>query len=281
MNAIRLDLVKKHGITYMSLIIFLVAFMFPIYWMFVTSFQTNSDLFQLPPKFIPINVTLQSYIDVMNSPEFIVFYKNTVIVAGGATLLCIFVSIFAGYAFSRVRFRGSNLLLLLFLSTQMFPAVTLLIGLYSLYSSLNLLNTLTVLILANTTTALPFCIMLMKTFFDGISKELEEAAEIDGASRFKTLFKVIVPLTTPGIMAVSIYTFLIAWDDFLFGLTLVSDMSMRTISPGLALKFMGEFTYNWSGASAAAVIATLPLLIVFMFLQRYMVEGLTAGGVKE
>ncbi|WP_340873488.1 carbohydrate ABC transporter permease [Paenibacillus sp. PL2-23] len=209
------------------------------------------------------------------------FYKNTIIVAGGATLLSIFVSIFAGYAFSRVKFPGSNLLLLLFLSTQMFPAVTLLIGLYSLYSSLNLLNTPWVLILANTTTALPFCIMLMKTFFDGISKELEEAAEMDGAGRFMTLFRVIVPLTTPGILSVSIYTFLIAWDDFLFGLSLVSEMDMRTISPGLALKFMGEFTYNWSGASAAAVVATLPLLVAFMFLQRYMVEGLTAGGVKE
>lgn len=118
-------------------------------------------------------------------------------------------------------------------------------------------------------------------FFNSISKELEEAAEIDGATRFKTLFTIIVPLSKPGIMAIAIYTFLIAWDDFLFGLTLVSDIDKRTLSPGLSLTFLGEYSANWSGATAAAATATIPLLIAFMFLQRYMVEGLTAGGVKE
>ncbi|QTH46767.1 carbohydrate ABC transporter permease [Cohnella sp. LGH] len=191
------------------------------------------------------------------------------------------VSIFAGYALSRFRFKGSNLIALLLLSAQMFPTVTLVIGLYSQYQKMNLLNTLFVLVLAAASTALPFSVMLMRTFFNSISRELEEAAEIDGASRFRVLFTVIVPLSKPGIMAIAIYTFLIAWDDFLFGLTLVSDLDKRTLSPGLSLTFLGEYSYNWSGATAAAVTATLPLLIAFLFLQRYMVEGLTAGGVKE
>jgi len=269
------------GFTYALLGVMLLFLLFPVYWIIITSLNTNSELMQLPPKWFPVNIYLGSYMEVIRSSVFLTFYRNTIIVASGATALCIFVSIFAGYALSRFRFKGSNLLTLLFLSAQMFPTVTLVIGLYSQYQALHLLNTLTVLVLASTMTALPFSIMLMRTFFNGISKELEEAAEIDGATRFKTLFTIIVPLSKPGIMAIAIYTFLIAWDDFLFGLTLVSDIDKRTLSPGLSLTYLGEYSANWSGATAAAAAATFPLLIAFMFLQRYMVEGLTAGGVKE
>ncbi|MGG1554807.1 carbohydrate ABC transporter permease [Paenibacillus ferrarius] len=267
--------------SYLFLAAILLFLMFPVYWIVVTSLHTNAELLQLPPKWFPLHPNFASYLEILKSSVFLTFYKNTLIVASGATIVCIFVSIFAGYALSRFKFKGANLLTLLFLSAQMFPTVTLVIGLYSQYQALHLLNTHYVLILASTSTSLPFSIMLMRTFFNGISRELEEAAEIDGASRFKTLFTVIVPLSKPGIMAIAIYTFLIAWDDFLFGLTLVSDIGKRTLSPGLSLTYLGEYSANWSGATAAAAAATIPLLIVFMFLQRYMVEGLTAGGVKE
>ncbi len=281
MDRVKYLLFRKEGLTYVALLVIMVGFLFPVYWMFVTSLQSNSELMKLPPKWIPFNIDLSSYVDILKSSVFLTFYKNTFLVAAGATVMCIIVSIFAGYALSRFRFKGSNLMALLLLSAQMFPTVTLVIGLYSQYQKMNLLNTLFVLVLAAASTALPFSVMLMRTFFNSISRELEEAAEIDGASRFRVLFTVIVPLSKPGIMAIAIYTFLIAWDDFLFGLTLVSDLDKRTLSPGLSLTFLGEYSYNWSGATAAAVTATLPLLIAFLFLQRYMVEGLTAGGVKE
>ncbi|RED58165.1 MULTISPECIES: carbohydrate ABC transporter permease [Cohnella] len=281
MDRVKYLLFRKEGLTYVALLVIMVGFLFPVYWMFVTSLQSNSELMKLPPKWIPFNIDLSSYVDILKSSVFLTFYKNTFLVAAGATVMCIIVSIFAGYALSRFRFKGSNLIALLLLSAQMFPTVTLVIGLYSQYQKMNLLNTLFVLVLAAASTALPFSVMLMRTFFNSISRELEEAAEIDGASRFRVLFTVIVPLSKPGIMAIAIYTFLIAWDDFLFGLTLVSDLDKRTLSPGLSLTFLGEYSYNWSGATAAAVTATLPLLIAFLFLQRYMVEGLTAGGVKE
>ncbi len=281
MDRVKYLLFRKEGLTYVALLVIMVGFLFPVYWMFVTSLQSNSELMKLPPKWIPFNIDLSSYVDILKSSVFLTFYKNTFLVAAGATVMCIIVSIFAGYALSRFRFKGSNLIALLLLSAQMFPTVTLVIGLYSQYQKMNLLNTLFVLVLAAASTALPFSVMLMRTFFNSISRELEEAAEIDGASRFRVLFTVIVPLSKPGIMAIAIYTFLIAWDDFLFGLTLVSDLDKRTLSPGLSLTFLGEYSYNWSGATAAAVTATLPLLIAFLFLQRCMVEGLTAGGVKE
>lgn len=271
----------NRGALYFALFIMVASFLFPVYWIVVTSLQSNGDLMQMPPKLIPLEIDLSSYASVLSNSQFLTFYMNTLIVASGATFLCILVAVLTGFALSRYRFRGSNLIMLIFLSTQMFPAVTLVIGMYAQFRELDLLNTLFVLVLAGTTTALPFSVMLMKTFFDGISKELDEAAQIDGASRFRTLFGIIVPLSMPGIIAIAIYTFLIAWDDFLFGLTLVSDLDKRTISPGLSLTYMGEFTYDWAGATAAAVVATFPLLILFMFLQRYMVEGLTAGGVKE
>ncbi|OAB48575.1 carbohydrate ABC transporter permease [Paenibacillus antarcticus] len=281
MTATHIKRVYRHFLIYGLLIVLLALFLFPIYWIINVSLQPNNELFRFPPRWLPSHLFLGSYKAVLSSADFLIFYKNTFLVASGSTLLCVVVSILAGYGFSKFRFPAASLMLVLFLSTQMFPAVTLLIGLYSLYSSLHLLNTYTALILASTTTALPFCIMLMKTFFDHISKELGEASEIDGTSQLGTLIRIILPLSTPGITAVSIYTFLVAWDDFLFGLTLVSDLNKRTLSPGLSLQFLGEFSYNWSGAAAAAVIATLPLLVVFLFLQRFMVAGLSAGGVKE
>lgn len=269
------------GIVYTGLALMIVLLMFPVYWIVNTSLQSNANLMQMPPKWFPIDIDFSSYKAVLSNNQFLTFYGNTLVVAVGATLLCIIVAVLSGFALSRYKFRGSGVIMLIFLSTQMFPAVTLVIGMYAQFKDMHLLNTLFVLVLAASTTALPFSVMLMKTFFDGISKELDEAAQIDGASKFRTLFGIVVPLSLPGIVAIAIYTFLIAWDDFLFGLTLVSDLDKRTISPGLSLSYLGEFTYDWAGASAAAIAATLPLLILFMFLQRYMVEGLTAGGVKE
>jgi len=266
---------------YTGLSLMIILLMFPVYWIVNTSLQSNANLMQMPPKWLPINIDLSSYKAVLSNSQFLTYYSNTLLVATGATLLCIIVAVLSGFALSRYKFRGSGVVMLIFLSTQMFPAVTLVIGMYAQFREMQLLNTLFVLVLAASTTALPFSVMLMKTFFDGISKELDEAAQIDGASKFRTLFGIIVPLSLPGIVAIAIYTFLIAWDDFLFGLTLVSDLDKRTISPGLSLSYLGEFTYDWAGASAAAIVATLPLLILFMFLQRFMVEGLTAGGVKE
>lgn len=273
--------IMHKGMIYTGLLLMIVLLMFPVYWIVNTSLQSNANLMQIPPKWLPVHMDWSSYKAVLSNNQFMTYYSNTLIVAAGATVLCIVVAVLSGFALSRYRFPGSSSIMLIFLSTQMFPAVTLVIGMYAQFREMQLLNTLLVLVLAASTTALPFSVMLMKTFFDGISKELDEAAQIDGASKFRTLFGIVVPLSLPGIVAIAIYTFLIAWDDFLFGLTLVSDLDKRTISPGLSLSYLGEFTYDWAGASAAAVVATLPLLILFMFLQRYMVEGLTAGGVKE
>lgn len=171
--------------------------------------------------------------------------------------------------------------MMLFLSVQMFPAMTLLIALYQMYFKLKLLNTYTALVLACSTNALPMSVWILKGFFDTIPKSLEEAAYIDGCTKGGALVRIILPLMKPGLFAVGLYAFLISWEDFLWGLTLTNKTSMRTLASGIAMTYLGEYTYDWGRVMAAAVGAALPLLIIFIFLQKYLISGLTAGAVKE
>ena len=190
-------------------------------------------------------------------------------------------AILASYSFSRFRYRFSGPLQMLFLSTQMFPAVVLLIALYTMYSKCGLINTYTALVLACTTSALPLSILVLKGFFDTVSATIEEAATIDGAGRFQTLFTIVIPLIKPGIVAVGLYSFLVCWDDFLWSLTLTNKLEMRTLSAGISMLYLGEQSQDWARVMAAATSASLPILIVYIFLQKYMIEGLAMGAVKE
>ena len=267
-------------LTYAAVIILLILFLFPIYWMLVSSFQPNNQLTRLPLNFLPVNGTVDNYVRIMTSPRFITYFKNSVIVSTSTTVICILVSSLAGYAFSRYRFRGMGTAMTAILSVQMFPIVAILIALFAFFTSLKLTNTRIALVLADLTFALPFSIWFLKSFFDTVPRDLEDAAAIDGCGRFRTLFTVVMPLVKPGILAVAIYTFLLAWDDFLFPLTLVNRDELRTLPVGMALAFIGEFEYDWAGMMTLSVVTSLPILIIFVFLQRYMVEGLTSGAVK-
>lgn len=242
--------------------------------------KTNDVLLTLPPEWIPAKPTLDSYQRVLTDLKFLTFYKNSIIVSLSSTLLAILLAMHASYAFSRFRFAGSKVLQIAFLSTQMFPQVALLIALYALYKSLGLLDTYPALILACTTVALPLSTWILKGFYDTIPSSLEEAASIDGCSRYMTFWRIIVPLIKPGILAVAIYAFLIGWDDFIWGLTLVTKVEMRTLTPGIVLTYFGENAYDWAKIMAASVSASLPVLIAFIMLQKYMISGLTMGAVK-
>lgn len=275
---------KKDYFTLIStrvlLVVFLIFLLFPVYWMITTSFKDNSVLFKIPPEWIPQNPTIKNYVKLLSENYFLTYYKNSFIVSGGATLLTMFVAMFAGYGFSRFKFRFKNLVMLLILSTQMFPVVSLLISLYTMYKNYGLLNNRFGLVLAMTTASLPFSILMIKGFFDDISIHLEEAARIDGCGRFGILWRIIFPLAKPGFLAVGIYTFLLAWDDLLYSITLVNKDELRTLPSGISMRYMGEFAYDWANVMTVCVTATIPVLILFMFLQRYMVAGLTAGAVK-
>lgn len=270
----------RRALGYGALGLVVTVFLFPLYWMVVTSLKDNKALFRLPPEWWPKQPMLNNYWEILASDTFSTLYRNSLIVAAGTVALTLIVSVLAAYSFSRFRFPGSNLLFMAFLSTQMFPGVVLLISLYTIYSRLRLLNTYSVLIIGASTVALPFSIWMLKSFFDGVPREIEEAAMIDGCSRIEVLYRIVLPLVKPGITAVAINAFLLAWDDFIFALTLVNRKEMRTLTPGIVINFVGEFANNWASLMAVAVLSAVPIVVGFIFLQRYFVAGLTSGGVK-
>lgn len=267
-------------ISIIALILIMGFLILPFYWMISTAFKDNSVIFRLPPEWFPLKPTLDNFRKLFSEPFFLVYYKNSIIVSMGATVVSMVAAMFAGYAFSRFKFKFKNQFLMLILSTQMFPVISLLIALYGMYSKYNLLNTRLGLVIATTTASLPFCIIMIKGFFDEIPISLEEAGKIDGASRFGILFRIIFPLSKPGLLAVGMYTFLLAWDDLLYALTLVTKDEIRTLPTGISIRYLGELAYDWSSVMTVSVVATVPILVLFLFLQKYMIAGLTAGAVK-
>jgi multiple sugar transport system permease protein len=273
--------VLQLSLRYLLLLILLTLALFPIYWIAIGSLRDNSTITSLPPQIFPTSdLRFDNYERVLTRTNFLTYYWNSIVVSGTTIVLSIVISVLAAYSFSRYRFIGRGLAMNGILSAQMFPLVAILISLFSFFSSLNLVNNLFGLVLAHLTVALPFSIWFLKAFFDSIPRELEEAAYIDGAGRMRTLIQVILPLARPGILAVTIYTFLMSWDDFLFALILITRDELRTLPVGIAVSFLGEFEYDWSGMMTVSVISSLPILLVFVFLNRYMVDGLTRGAVK-
>lgn len=266
---------------YFVLAVILVFLLFPLYWVLITSFKTNMEAYAFPPNFFPEAPTLESYIKLFTeNNEFFIYYKNNFIISGVSAALTVLVAILSGYALSRFHFRWNGWIVAAFLSAQMFPMISRLISLYGLMRDMQLINTHPGLILALTAAMLPFSIMLMSSFFDSVPVAVEESARIDGAGRFGVLFRIVVPLVKPGILAVGIYSFLLAWDDYLHAATLIQTDSLRTLSIGIALRYLGELSYDWSLINTISIVGTIPMLLLFFFFQKYMVKGLVAGAVK-
>lgn len=269
-------------ITVFIVFVFVMLFIaLPIYWMFVTSIKPNSAAFSVPPQYFPTHPTFINYMKQLTDRSgFLTYLTNSIIVSFGSTIVSIIAAVLAGYAFSRFRFPAKKTIFILILASQMFPGSLMIVGMYILFRHIHLLNTYAGLILAFTSFSLPFCIWMMQGFFNTVPRDLEESAEIDGASRFGTLWRVILPLTSPGIVAIGVYAFLNSWNNLLFALSLTSSQNLRTIPPGFLNTYVGQFQYYWSDAMAGSVIVILPMVIVFILLQRYLVQGMTAGAVK-
>ncbi|NLE75427.1 MAG: carbohydrate ABC transporter permease [Chloroflexi bacterium] len=265
----------------MGLTLLLAFLFFPIFWMISTSLKTDMGVYQIPPKWIPDQVTLKHYTDLWAGyVPFPLYLRNSFITCTATALLATAGATFAGYALSRLTFPGKRPFLLVILATQMFPHVLILISLYVMYRELKLMDTHLGLILAFTTFAVPFSVWMMKGFFDSIPGEIEEAALIDGCTRMTALRKVVLPLVSPGLLAVGLFSFLDGWNNLLYPLTLTTSAEVRTIPAGLLTSFLGQFKHDWGGMMAACVVVTIPTTIVFVLLQRYLVQGLTAGAVK-
>ncbi len=258
----------------------LIIFLFPVYWMIVSSFHTNATLMSFPPNFTFSKGTIDNFIRVLGELKFINYFKNSVIVATSSVIFSILIALFAGYAFSRYKFVGKSLLMTAILNIQVFPVTVIIIALFSFYSKMNLLDTYQGLIFADIVYSLPFTVWFIKAFFDTIPKSIDEAAKIDGCGRLRILFSVLMPLLKPGMISVGIYTFLYSWDDFVFALTILKTERMKTLPLGLVQSFMGEFSNDYAGMMTLSVLTSLPVVLLFLLTQKYMISGLTAGAVK-
>ncbi len=269
---------------YIKILIFciiLLFLLFPIYWMLVSSFKTNMESYLYPPTLFPENFVFDAYVDLFTvNNQFFVYYGNNFFVSMMSAIFTCAVAIFTGYAIARFRTKWIMLVIAILLSSQMFPIISRMISLYSLMGSIGIINTHFGLIFAIVAAQVPFCAILMSSFFANIPREIEEAAYVDGAGRTGILMKIVTPLVTPGILAVGIYSFLQTWDDYLHAATLIQNDDLRTLSVGIALRYLGELSYDWSLINAISVVGALPMVLVFFFFQKYMVKGLVAGAVK-
>ena len=268
-------------VKYLVIALLVCILLFPVWWMLVGSLRPYYTLISLDDvAFWPKDFTVENYVKIFSQAKYLRYFANSFIVSGGTVLVTLLIAIPAAYSFSRFKFGGKSAVLSAVQSVQMFPIVVILISLYTFYKQWGMLDTYRGVILADVTFALPLSITLLKSFFDTVPNALDESAKIDGAGRMRTMVQVILPLVLPGLVAVAIYTFLTAWDDYLMSLTIIRIDEKRTLAVGLAQSFMGEYSNDYGALMAFSVAGSLPIVLLFIFFQKYMVEGLTAGAVK-
>ena len=260
----------------------LAAFLFlPLLWMGVTSIKPENEVFVRLPTLFPNAATWVNYTNLFSRSDMVDQLRNSLITAGGGALLTVVLATYAAYSFAKFRYRGRKPLMFLMLSAQMFPFTMMLISLYPLLQWAGLLNTHMGLIIAYIILALPSGTYMLYSYFVNIPTEIIEAARADGAGELFILHRIVLPLAMPALVTVGLYSFMWAWNDLLFSLTLITKPELRTVGPGLLLNYIGESKNDWGGAMAASIVSSLPVVIGFAFLQRFFIQGLTAGAVKS
>lgn len=260
--------------------VFVLAYLFPVYWMVATGLKSREDIFATPPHFFPSPLDFTSYNnEVIHNSVLITVFLNSVIISLGTMLLTLLLAIPGAYALARLKLRGSGLILLLLLIGQLLPSIVIAGPLFASFSRLGLLNTHVGLILADTTFTLPFSVIILRPFFLAIPNELEAAAKVDGCTQLGVLWRIALPYVRPGLITVAAFAFLIAWGEFVFALSL----NTKTNQPvTVALnKFIGEYGTQWNDLMAVSTVVALPIMLVFASSQRFIVGGLTTGAVKE
>jgi multiple sugar transport system permease protein len=262
-----------------ALLLLLATITFPFYWMVKTSMDTGAGIFAFPPRFLPSSYAFEGYRTVVRDTAVGQWLLNSLIVATASTGMALIAGVSGAYGLSRFRYRGKRTLALVILTTQMMPPLVLIIPIYTIFVSVGLTNTLFGLILGNFAFGLPVVIWMMKSIFDSMPIEIEEAARIDGASWPYILWRVTLPIALPGLVATGIFTFLNGWDEFMFARTIVSSADKWVGTIGLS-SFIGVYVTSWDQVLAAATIFTVPPVVLFLLVQKYFIAGLGAGAVK-
>jgi multiple sugar transport system permease protein len=264
---------------YAVLTVLVVVVVFPFYWMTITALKSETQMRSLTSMFWPSPVVLDNFRHLLRQTDFGAWFRNSVTVAVTSTLLATAIGTIGAYGLARLRFRGRAFMSAAVLITYLVPPSILFIPLYAQIRNLGLADSLAGLIAAYPSFTVPFVTWLLMGYFESIPEELEEAAMIDGASRFGAFVRIVLPLAAPGVLAAGLYAFTQAWNEFLYALVFITDVKLRTLPVGLSSFITGD-VYGWGYLMAGAVLTTLPVIAAYIYLQKYMVEGLTAGGVK-
>ena len=262
-----------------SLSIIFIIFFFPFFWIISSAFKSPQEIIQKKSTIIPRSFTFEHFEKILFSSDFLIYLKNSLIVSFFSMFIAVILSIFAAYGLHKLKFYGNKLVERSLLVTYAFPGVILLIPMYLMLGKMGLLNSYFALILINVTFSTPFAVWMLKAFFKTIPYDIEEAAMIDGASKMTILFKIIFPLALPGIASVSIFCFIISWTEYMFASIMISGDDLKTLPVGLA-SIVGQYQIDWGFLLAGATLASLPVIILFIFVGKYFVSGLTDGAVK-
>ena len=262
-------------------VLVLCFLLFPLFWTLNTSLKTEQEIFQNPPTFYPHVLNTQSYAAQVETGDFNMFrsFANSFLISLSSMLIAVVLAVPASYAIAKYRFKGRKVMLLFFLVTQMLPVSVLLTPMFIMFKGMHVYNTWWSAILADTTIGIPFSILILKNYFASIPKELEEAAYIDGCTRFGAFMRILVPVAKPGIIVCAVFSFLYAWGDLAYGMTFILDQQKRPITAGI-FNFMGQYGTKWSYLSAFAIVTIIPVAVIFIFMQKYIIAGMTNGAVK-
>ena len=272
---------KKNILFCILSLIVLCVLLFPLFWIFITSLKTEQEIFQYPPTFYPHKLNLKSYAAQIETGDFNMFraFANSFVISFGAMLIAVVLAVPASYAIARYRFAGRKAMLLGFLVTQMLPVSVLLTPMFIMFKGMHVYNTWGSAILADATLGIPFSVLILKNYFASIPKELEEAAYIDGCGRLQAFLKVLVPVAKSGIVVCAIFSFLYSWGDLAYGMTFILNQQKRPITAGI-FNFMGQYGTRWSYLTAFAIVTIIPVALIFIFMQKYIIAGMTSGAVK-
>ena len=262
-------------------IVLFILMMFPLYWMITTSFKDETSVFATPIQWFPIHPTLEAYSTQLTSTTFNIFngLKNSLIIASCAMLISVLVSIPAAYGLARFNLKGRKIILLIFMVSQMLPQIATLVPNFIIFQKLHIYNTYLAPIFADATLGIPFCILMLRTYFISIPKEIDEAARIDGCSSLQSFFKIVLPMCSGGVAVAFVFSFLFAYSDLVYSLTYINDSTKWPITVGI-YNAIGRYGTAWNQAMAFGTIVATPIMIIFLLMQKYILEGLTAGSVK-
>ncbi len=266
---------------YVGGVVVVIGVAFPFFWMTISSFKPLSEITKFPPTLLFSKPTLQAYKTLFADSLFLRYFVNTIYTAGVSTFIAIIAASLAAYSLTRFKFFGSKYIPPLTLLCYMLPRILLVLPLYGVLLKLRLINTLNAIVVMNITFSLPFGMWLLISYFDSIPIAIEEAALVDGCTRIGAFARVVVPLALPGIVATTIFVFIVSWNDYVYGLTLISTDAKRTLSVGIMLLSTTKTVMLWDQLLAAGTCITVPILVVLVFLQKYIISGFTAGAVKQ